>query len=562
MSVQFRMPQDNSDPAGRDEIRESNLTEPGQPFNDQIRELQTEVDALRRENEALRLADTRRRESEEALRRENERINAIFSALDTGQSLIDLDMTIMWVNQKTREFFPENDPIGDTCYRLFEGMDRECEVCAARIARSTGEVAKIEKYIPHRGRWFSIVAQPIKDASGEVVRILESYTDITEQKEGEAKLRAAVEKEHLRATELDAILASIPSAVFIYDAHGAVVRVNDMVRQVIDGTPGPLETVRFKKLWATFGILQPDGMPIPIKATPHYRALHGETVQGEEMMITGLSRGVLWADISAAPIHDAGGAIVGAVAILTDITGRKRGEEVLKRHAEELTRLHSDLKTANREANLYLDILTHDIGNTENVSRLYTDLLLDTLNGEAAGYAENLRRSINRSIEILGNVSTIRRIYRASPELTPIDLEGVITGMIAGFPAGTIHYSGTRYQVLADDLLPVIFNNLIGNAVKHGGPDVEVEIRVDEVDGEVRVSVEDTGRGVPDMDKYAIFRRYEQQKRGVGEGLGLYLVQILVEHYGGRIWADDRVPGRPEEGAAFRFTLQIAQGPG
>lgn len=274
-------------------------------------------------------------------------------------------------------------------------------------------------------------------------------------------------------------------------------------------------------------------------------------------MVTRLGREPCWVDTSAAPIRDADGAIIGAIAILTDITERKRTEEALRRHAEELTRLHSDLKTANREANLYLDILTHDIGNTENVSRLYTDLLLNTLGGEAAGYVENLQRSINRSIEILGTVSTIRRIYRASSELTLTDLDEAIRGVIAGFPAGTVQYEGSRRHILADDLLPVIFDNLIGNAVKHGGPDVEVKIRVDEVNGEVQVSVEDTGQGVPDMEKEAIFHRYEQQKRGVGEGLGLYLVQILVEHYGGRIWADDRVPGRPEEGVAFRFTLRM-----
>ncbi|NLM29780.1 MAG: PAS domain-containing protein [Methanomicrobiales archaeon] len=534
--------------------------EPGQSHDDRIRELQAEIDTLRRENEALRLADAGHRRSEEALRRENEQVGAILSALDTGQSLIDQDMTIVWVNQKTRDLFPGHDPIGDRCYRLFEGMDRPCEVCASRIARLTGEVTKTEKYVPYRGRWLSIVAQPVKDATGRVTHILESFADITEWKEAEAKLHAAVEEEHLRASILDATLASIPSAVFIYDADGVIIRVNDTVRQMIRGASGSFDPASFEKRREIFGILQMDGTPMPVEAAPYYRALQGETVQGEEMMLTRLGEEVLWADVSAAPIRNSDGAIVGAVSILTDITGRKRGEEALRRHTEELTRLHCDLKAANREANLYLDILTHDIGNTENVSRLYADLLLDTLGGEAAGYVESLRRSINRSIEILGNVSTIRRIYRASPELTPIDLDETITGMIAGFPADIIHYGGTRHRVLADDLLPVVFNNLIGNAVKHGGSDVEVEIRVDEVDGEVQISVEDTGPGVPDSEKDAIFRRYEQQKRGVGEGLGLYLVQILVEHYGGRIWVDDRVPGHPEEGAAFRFTLQIAQG--
>ena len=74
---------------------------------------------------------------------------------------------------------------------------------------------------------------------------------------------------------------------------------------------------------------------------------------------------------------------------------------------------------ANREANLYLDILTHDIKNTENVSNLYAELLADVLDGEAGRYAENLRRSI-KSIEILGTVSTIRRIHQASRELKPL----------------------------------------------------------------------------------------------------------------------------------------------
>jgi len=263
-------------------------------------------------------------------------------------------------------------------------------------------------------------------------------------------------------------------------------------------------------------------------------------------------------DTSAAPIRDAAGAVVGAIAILTDVTERKRVQEALRHHTEELTRLHRELETANREANLYLDILTHDIGNTENVSNLYADLLIESLEGEAAGYVKKLQRSVRKSIEILGTVSTIRRIYEASPDLKETDLDVAIRGAIEGFPTGAIYHNGACHQVLADDLLPEVFNNLIGNAIKHGGPDVRIAIRVEECDDEVRISVEDTGRGVPDEDKKAIFHRYEQQKRGVGEGLGLYLVQILVERYGGRVWADDRVPGTPGEGAAFRFTLKKA----
>ena len=382
--------------------------------------------------------------------------------------------------------------------------------------------------------------------------------DITEPKQAEANLRAVMEREHLRATELDATLASIASGVIIYDTTGAIVRVNEAVCKMIDRASLSLDPIRFEERQAGFGVLREDGTPLSLEATPYYRALHGETVQGEEVMVTRLDREPLWVDTSAAPIRDGGGAIVGAIAILTNITERKRAEEALQRYAENLGRLHHDLETSNREANLYLDILTHDIGNTENVSNLYADLLIESLNGEAAGYVKKLQRSVQKSIEILGTVSTIRRIHQASPDLKPMDLDAAIRGAMEGYPDSIFSYHGAHHLVEADDLLTVVFANLIGNAVKFGGPEVVVAVRTEQDDGFVRVSVEDTGPGVPDKDKQEIFQLYEMKKRGVGKGLGLYLVQILVERYGGKIWVEDRAPGRPEEGAAFKFTLRPA----
>jgi len=63
--------------------------------------------------------------------------------------------------------------------------------------------------------------------------------------------------------------------------------------------------------------------------------------------------------------------------------------------------------------------------------------------------------------------------------------------------------------------------------------------------------------------KRLLFQRFERgMGRGRGEGLGLYIVRTLVERYGGKVWIEDRVPGRPGEGAAFRFTLRKANGNG
>jgi signal transduction histidine kinase len=109
---------------------------------------------------------------------------------------------------------------------------------------------------------------------------------------------------------------------------------------------------------------------------------------------------------------------------------------------------------------------------------------------------------------------------------------------------------------MADDLLQEVFANLIGNSIKFGEPGVEVRVRVEKGDSTVGVSVEDTGPGVPDAVKPILFTRFARGTNArSGKGLGLYITRTLIERYGGRVWVEDRVPGRPEGGAAFRFTL-------
>ena len=268
-----------------------------------------------------------------------------------------------------------------------------------------------------------------------------------------------------------------------------------------------------------------------------------------------------WLEDHLTVIADPAGPPLFRGGIVRDITERRRTEEAIRRHAGELARIHRDLESAHREANLYLDILTHDMGNTENVSNLYVELLADSVEGEAAVCVANLKRSIAKSIEILGMVSKIRRIHAGPPDLRPTDLDAVIRAEVAHFPDIPIRYEGVPRQVLADGLLCEVFTNLIGNAVKHGGPGVAVTIRVGaEEGGFLRVTVADTGRGIPDDRKEEIFHRYERKQRGVGEGLGLYLVRILIDRYGGRIWVEDRIPGCPGEGAAFSFLLREAGG--
>ncbi|WP_292728439.1 PAS domain S-box protein [Methanoculleus sp.] len=222
--------------------------------------------------------------------------------------------------------------------------------------------------------------------------------------------------------------------------------------------------------------------------------------------------------------------------------------------------LYRRLEAANQEANLYLDILTHDIRNADNVTNIYADLLIDELEGEPARHARKLKDGIRKSIEITANVATIRKIRECRAGLAPVDLDDLIREEIAHFPDLRIRYDGLPVAVFADDLLPEVLTNLIGNAAKHGGPGVEVTVAVEDLDEKtVIVTVADTGPGVPDDAKETIFFRFEREggRRG-SQGLGLSICRMLTARYGGRIWAEDCVAGCPEEGTAFRFTLRKA----
>lgn len=221
--------------------------------------------------------------------------------------------------------------------------------------------------------------------------------------------------------------------------------------------------------------------------------------------------------------------------------------------------LSEDLMEANRKANLFLDIMMHDINNANLASLWYGDLLLEMVDGEARDIATKMIDGVHKSSEVIQSLETIRRIEETHEELKDVDLDQVIYREIRHYPDADITFSGSGMKVCADDLLGEIFSNLIGNSIKFGGDSVSIDITVERTgDNEVMVAVADDGPGVPDTMKDAIFNRFRQNgtQRG-GKGLGLYIVKMLVERYGGRILVEDRNSMRPDNGAVFKFSLLL-----
>jgi PAS domain S-box-containing protein len=427
-------------------------------------------------------------------------------------------------------------------------------------------------------RIFYMTKTPLRDIQGEITGVIAVGTEITELKRAEAQKQRLLEQLQQSAEEMEVQneelqctteqlqekteeLALLNRALQESEEHfrslienaSDIILLLDMQRRITYASPSVKQIGGYEpdNLIGTdvLDLIHPEDVPKAIEAV-RTRARPSTSLTFEVRVRDATGRWI-FLDVTGTSLIREGGAWAFIVSA-RDVTDRNHAEE-------ERNRLLASLEEAHREANLYLDIITHDIRNANNVSSIYVDLMIDLLDGTERAYARKLHDSIARSTEILMNVSTIRRIHTDSAEFSPVDLSAVVSEEARNFRGASIRQVVPPLEVLADNLLATIFMNLIGNSVKFGGPEVEIVVRAEELDGEVLVSVEDNGPGVPDDVKGKLFQRFERGKaRGRGDGLGLFICRTLIGRYGGRIWIEDRVPGRPEDGAAFRFTLKPA----
>jgi len=114
--------------------------------------------------------------------------------------------------------------------------------------------------------------------------------------------------------------------------------------------------------------------------------------------------------------------------------------------------------------------------------------------------------------------------------------------------------------VIADpQLLRQVVLNLTSNAIKYTPPSGDIAIRISGVGDRARWEIQDNGIGIPQEAQRRLFEKFYRADNVLtieteGTGLGLYLVRLIVEQFGGRVWCESE-EGR---GATFVFTLPTA----
>jgi PAS domain S-box-containing protein len=242
------------------------------------------------------------------------------------------------------------------------------------------------------------------------------------------------------------------------------------------------------------------------------------------------------------------------------------------RNITERKQVEAALAETRAQAELYVDLMSHDINNLNQVALGYLELIGGMVEDEKLKeLISKPLEAINNSSHLIESVTKLQNAKTGQLKTGAVDLDGILSELQARYSRVQDKDVIIRYTshpgclVMANGLIKDVFSNLIENAIKHSSQkSVQIDIGLKRIreDGKdyFEVSVEDYGSGVTDEMKKKLFGRFHRgDTKANGKGLGLYLVKTLVEGYKGQVWAEDRIQGDHTKGARFVVMLPAVE---
>ncbi len=500
---------------------------------------------------------TERKNAEQALRDREAQYRAVIETSPDGFWMADKHGRILEVNDSyarlsgysRQELLSMNiadleamerpEDISDHIARVMNGPSDLFETAHLRKDGTTWQAEIISTY------W------PIGDG-----RLFVFSRDITERKRTEQeikRLNAELEQRvQERTAELSDLYNNAPCGYHSLDPNGVIVRINDTElgwlgyrREEIVGK------ARIRDM------LTPDSKQIFDKTFPIFKQRGWlNDVEIEFIRRDGTFLPVL---LSATAILDAHGSLLMSRSTIVDHTERKRAEEAMRAS-------QAQLEAANKELEAFAYSVSHDLRGPlraiDGFSRIIIEDYADRLDAEGNRLLEVIRNNTRKMDELISDMLALSRVSRLDMTFTTIDMTKMAAAAFSENVPPEVQQK-FKFSIAAlppatadPTLMRQVWVNLITNAVKYTLPkeDRRIEVGGYQQDGNNVYYVKDSGVGFNPAyahKLFGVFQRLHKVEDFEGTGVGLAIVQRVVQRHGGSTWAE----GKVDEGATFYFSI-------
>jgi PAS domain S-box-containing protein len=408
--------------------------------------------------------------------------------------------------------------------------------------------------------WLADRRQLIYDAEGNFSYVDGLLLEVTDRKEYEEALRATNEK-------LQVLIEASPLAIGALDPAGNVLMWNAAAERMTGWSEQEAMGRRLP--------IVPDDKVGEFQALLA-RAMRGELLSGVEVLRRKKDGSPIDISIWTSPTRDQRGGVTGVMAILADITERKRMEEALHKSEEQL-RQSQKLEAIGRLAGG----IAHDFNNLLTAIRGYSDLLLHRIDACSPFRrdVEEIQKAGERATSLTRQLLAFSRKQVLQPKV--LDLNAVVGNMDSmlrrligeDLDLVTVLKPGLWNVRVDPGQVEQVIMNIVVNArdAMPAGGKVTIEtgnvmldnqyIRRHEVvkpGAYVLLAISDTGTGMDEETKNRLFEPfYTTKEKGKGTGLGLSTVYGIIKQSGGYIWVYSEIG----KGASFKVYLPRYGGP-
>ncbi|WP_255190932.1 PAS domain-containing sensor histidine kinase [Natronobeatus ordinarius] len=453
-------------------------------------------------------------------RKERERqYDAIFNQTYQFTGLLDTDGTLLEANDSALEFggFDREDVVGNSLWKSGwwqTSVEAQETLKAAIESAADGEFVRYDEAV--QGADGAVIIdfslRPITDERGDVVLLVAEGRNITAHKRRAQELEQ--KREFLRQIQRTAAIGG-----WEVDFRTGRMRWTE-------------EVYRIHELPMAYEPTVEDGIEFyhPQDRATITDAFERLQTTGEgydlELRIVTSTDEVRWARTLGTPWYDDDGDLIGARGAFQDVTERKERERTLERTNDRLEE--------------FTAVVSHDLRNPLTVAQAGLELARESGSPEDFDRIEAAHGRMNALID---DLLTLAHKGRQVERTSPIELAVLIESVCETLPGGWRHLEVTLedYCLEADaSRLRQLIENLLTNAVTHGGEDVT--IRVGPLEDEEGFYVADDGPGIPPSMREGIF---EQGYSTVsdGTGFGLAIVRGIAEAHGWTVTATESADG-------------------